>query len=78
MSVDGVLLIDKEEGLTSHDVVERVRSILGMRRIGHTGTLDPMATGLLPLCLGKATPLSHLVRQDVRRHHPLRAGHRNP
>ena len=61
MSVDGVLLIDKEEGLTSHDVVERVRRILGIQRIGHTGTLDPMATGLLPLCAGKATRLSRFL-----------------
>jgi tRNA pseudouridine55 synthase len=61
MSLNGVLLIDKEEGLTSHDVVERVRKILGMQRVGHTGTLDPMATGLLPLCLGKATRLSRFL-----------------
>jgi tRNA pseudouridine55 synthase len=61
VSVDGVLLMDKEEGLTSHDVVERVRGILGLRRIGHTGTLDPMATGLLPLCIGRATRLSRFL-----------------
>ena len=61
MSLSGVLLMDKEEGLTSHDVVERVRKILGVQRIGHTGTLDPMATGLLPLCVGKATRLSRFL-----------------
>ena len=61
MSLSGVLLIDKEEGLTSHDVVERARRILGVQRIGHTGTLDPMATGLLPLCVGKATRLSRFL-----------------
>ena len=61
MSLCGVLLMDKEEGLTSHDVVERVRKILGVQRIGHTGTLDPMATGLLPLCVGKATRLSRFL-----------------
>jgi tRNA pseudouridine55 synthase len=61
MSIDGVLLVDKEEGLTSHDVVERVRRILGFRRVGHTGTLDPLATGLLPLCLGRATRLSRFL-----------------
>ena len=61
MSICGVLLTDKEEGLTSHDVVERVRKILGVQRIGHTGTLDPMATGLLPLCVGKATRLSRFL-----------------
>lgn len=61
MSLSGVLLLDKEEGLTSHGVVERVREILGQQRVGHTGTLDPMATGLLPLCLGRATRLSQFL-----------------
>jgi tRNA pseudouridine55 synthase len=61
MSVCGVLLLDKEAGLTSHDVVEKVREILGQQRVGHTGTLDPMATGLLPLCLGRATRLSQFL-----------------
>lgn len=53
----GVLLIDKEPGWTSHDVVARSRRLTGQRRIGHTGALDPMATGLLVLCLGRATRL---------------------
>jgi len=55
--VDGILLVDKPGGWTSHDVVARVRRLAGQRRIGHTGTLDPMATGLLVLCLGNATRL---------------------
>lgn len=55
--LDGILLIDKPAGWTSHDVVARVRSLTRQRRIGHTGTLDPMATGLLVLCLGRATRL---------------------
>jgi tRNA pseudouridine55 synthase len=60
--MDGVLLIDKPSGPTSHDVVARMRNVSGERSIGHTGTLDPMATGLLPLVLGKATRLSaHLT-----------------
>jgi len=50
-------VIDKPAGLTSHDVVARVRRVAGVRRVGHTGTLDPMATGVLVLCLGKATRL---------------------
>jgi tRNA pseudouridine55 synthase len=54
---EGVLLIDKPAGWTSHDVVAKVRRIAGQRRIGHTGTLDPAATGLLVLCLGRATRL---------------------
>jgi tRNA pseudouridine55 synthase len=51
----GVLIIDKPAGMTSHDVVARVRKILGIRQIGHFGTLDPSATGVLPLSVGKAT-----------------------
>ena len=53
----GLLLVDKPEGLTSHDVVERVRRAIGTRRIGHAGTLDPFATGLLILLVGRATRL---------------------
>ena len=53
----GLLLVDKEPGWTSHDVVAKARGITGQRKIGHTGTLDPMATGLLVLCLGRATRL---------------------
>jgi tRNA pseudouridine55 synthase len=58
---DGVLLIDKPSAHTSHDVVARVRGILRMKRVGHAGTLDPMATGLLVLLLGKATKLSQYL-----------------
>ena len=54
----GVLLIDKPAGLTSHDVVNRLRRSLGIRRVGHTGTLDPFATGLLLICYGAATRLA--------------------
>jgi tRNA pseudouridine55 synthase len=63
----GILLIDKPSGWTSHDVVARARRITGQRRIGHTGTLDPMATGLLVLCLGNATRLvQYLTGHDKR------------
>jgi tRNA pseudouridine55 synthase len=51
----GLLIIDKPAGITSHDVVQRVRKLLKTSRVGHLGTLDPMATGVLPLCIGKAT-----------------------
>lgn len=57
MTIAGVLNINKPKGLTSHDVVARVRKITGQRKTGHTGTLDPMATGVLVLCLGHATRL---------------------
>lgn len=55
--VHGVIVIDKPPGLTSHDVVARARRLLGETRIGHTGTLDPLATGVLPLAIGRATRL---------------------
>ena len=56
--MNGVLIIDKSPGLTSHDVVHRVRRILGERSVGHLGTLDPMATGVLPLVIGNFTRLA--------------------
>ena len=59
--MDGILLIDKPAGPTSHDVVARIRRVSGQRSVGHTGTLDPRATGLLPLVLGKATRLASLL-----------------
>jgi tRNA pseudouridine55 synthase len=59
--MDGVLVIDKPAGLTSHDVVARVRRILGERRIGHTGTLDPFATGVLVILVGRATRLAQFL-----------------
>lgn len=55
--MNGVLVVDKPGGITSFDVVARVRRALGVRRVGHTGTLDPMATGVLPICVGEATKL---------------------
>jgi tRNA pseudouridine55 synthase len=57
-STNGVLIIDKPSGVTSHDVVHRVRRIMGQRSVGHLGTLDPMATGLLPIVLGNMTRLA--------------------
>jgi tRNA pseudouridine55 synthase len=62
--MNGVLLVDKPQGPTSHDVVGRVRRALGTRRIGHTGTLDPLATGLLPLVVGQATRLTQFLTRD--------------
>ena len=59
--MDGVLVIDKPSGMTSHDVVARTRHILHERRVGHTGTLDPFATGVLVLLLGKATRLAQFL-----------------
>lgn len=59
--MDGLLVIDKPAGPTSHDVVSRMRRVLGERRIGHTGTLDPNASGVLPLVLGRATRLAKFL-----------------
>jgi tRNA pseudouridine55 synthase len=59
--MDGLLIVDKPAGPTSHDVVARVRRALAERRIGHTGTLDPAATGVLPLVLGRATRLARFL-----------------
>jgi tRNA pseudouridine55 synthase len=59
--LNGVLLVDKPEGPTSHDMVAIARRVLGERRIGHAGTLDPLATGLLVLMIGKATRLASLL-----------------
>lgn len=57
MSLFGIINVNKSKGLTSHDVVSRLRKILNLKQIGHTGTLDPLATGVLPVCIGKATKL---------------------
>lgn len=57
----GILLVDKPAGMTSHDVVDRLRAVTGIRKIGHTGTLDPSATGLLIMCIGQATRLSEFL-----------------
>lgn len=58
---DGMINIRKEKGYTSHDVVARLRGILHQKKIGHTGTLDPDATGVLPVCLGKGTKLCDMI-----------------
>lgn len=59
--MDGVLIVDKPEGMTSFDVVRKVRALGSGRKAGHTGTLDPSATGVLPICLGQATKLSSFL-----------------
>lgn len=59
--IHGILNVHKEKGFTSHDVVAKLRGIVGQKKIGHTGTLDPDATGVLPVCLGKATKLCDML-----------------
>jgi tRNA pseudouridine55 synthase len=64
MTLEGILPVIKPVDFTSHDVVAKVRGILGIRRIGHTGTLDPKVTGVLPLCIGRATRVVEYI-QDL-------------
>ena len=59
--MDGIINVYKEKGYTSHDVVAKMRGILRMKKIGHTGTLDPAAEGVLPVCLGKGTRLCDML-----------------
>ncbi len=63
LEIDGILPINKEVGMTSHDVVAKLRRILGIKKIGHTGTLDPDVTGVLPICIGRATRLSEYIME---------------
>ena len=59
--MNGIIIVNKEKGFTSHDVVAKLRGILHMKKIGHTGTLDPDATGVLPVCVGRATKVCDLL-----------------
>lgn len=63
-SIDGVLLVDKAAGMTSHDVVALARRRLGIKKVGHCGTLDPIATGLLLLTLGRGTKIQDLLMAE--------------
>ncbi len=65
---NGVLNIDKPQGITSHDVVDIIRKIFPTQKIGHTGTLDPIATGVLPICIGKATKLSEILTSEIKKY----------
>ena len=74
--MDGLLVIDKPTGPTSHDIVARMRRVLGESRIGHTGTLDPAASGVLPLVLGRATRLARFMSGSNKRYEAVvRFGH---
>lgn len=69
--VNGTLVIDKPVGITSHDVVSRVRRILHTKRVGHTGTLDPFATGVMVILVGQATRLAQFLDKDVKEYEAL-------
>ncbi len=78
--MDGVIVVDKPEGLTSHDVVNRMRRLANTRKVGHLGTLDPMATGVLPLVLGRATRLAQFFSSGEKTYDaqgPIWMGHRH-
>lgn len=64
--MDGILIIDKPAGPTSHDIVAKVRKIFGTKRVGHTGTLDPFATGVLVILVGQATRLLQFLEKDIK------------
>lgn len=64
--MDGIINVYKEKGYTSHDVVAKMRGILRMKKIGHTGTLDPEAEGVLPVCLGKGTRLCDMLTDKTK------------
>jgi tRNA pseudouridine55 synthase len=67
-AVDGVLLLDKPAGLTSNQALQQAKRLLGARKAGHTGSLDPIATGLLPLCFGEATKLAQFLLDAEKRY----------
>lgn len=68
MEVSGVVLLNKPEGLTSHDCVNRMRRLFNTKKVGHTGTLDPMATGVLPILIGRATKAADLLVSDSKKY----------
>src|ERR671932_2922040 len=74
MLVKGFLNLNKSAGFTSHDCVARVRRLLRLKRVGHGGTLDPSATGVLPIALGKATRLLQYMQQDKAYRATIRLG----
>ena len=66
--MDGILNVLKPPGMTSHDIVAYIRKITGIKKVGHTGTLDPGATGVLPICIGKATKTAEYITGGVKRY----------
>lgn len=62
--MQGILVVNKRQGITSHDCIYILRDLLGIKKIGHSGTLDPMATGVLPMTIGKATRVSSFIQDS--------------
>jgi tRNA pseudouridine55 synthase len=69
--IDGILIINKPAGYTSHDIVAKTRRILRTKRVGHTGTLDPFATGAMVILVGKATRLAQFLDKDAKEYEAL-------
>jgi tRNA pseudouridine55 synthase len=69
--IDGVLLLDKSLGLSSNQALQQVKRLYQAAKAGHTGSLDPLATGLLPICLGEATKFSHFLLDADKRYRAL-------
>ncbi|MDR0405583.1 MAG: tRNA pseudouridine(55) synthase TruB, partial [Clostridiales bacterium] len=67
-AMNGIINVYKPKGMTSHDVVYRVRRVTGIKKVGHTGTLDPDAEGVLPICVGKATKAADLLTFSDKRY----------
>lgn len=68
MAIDGIINIFKDDNITSHDIAVHVRRLLGVRRVGHTGTLDPMATGVLPVCVGRSARVMEYLDTDLKKY----------
>lgn len=67
-NIHGVIPVDKPAGMTSHDVIYKMRRVLGTKKVGHTGTLDPSVTGVLPIVIGDATKLTEILQQRDKRY----------
>ena len=67
----GVILVNKHKGVTSHDIVNKIRRLYGTRRVGHTGTLDPLATGVLVVLVGRAAKASEYLTCDSKRYNAV-------
>ena len=67
-NIHGVIVVDKPAGMTSHDVIYKMRRVLGTKKVGHTGTLDPSVTGVLPIVIGDATKLTEILQERDKRY----------
>ena len=69
--ISGILILDKPTGMSSNHALQRVKRMFGARKAGHTGSLDPLATGLLPICLGEATKFSQFLLDSDKRYQTI-------